>query len=133
MATKRDQPRPSQQRVKRVTKGLTSSEQQVMLAMEILDRGHEKFWSDDIRRLVNEMREGRRISDGTLYKALDRFEAEGWVTANWEPDPGEPRRGRPRVYYRLTETGRRIGAALLEIQKVPELRFIAPAPGWQPK
>jgi DNA-binding MarR family transcriptional regulator len=113
---------------------LTRSEQRVLLAMAVLhDAGQVRFWSNDIREVVDEMGDGRKLSDGTLYAALDRFESSGWVTAAWEPDPSAPRRGRPRVYYSLTETGRRMAEALLGVQRSKELAFMAPAPGWVPR
>lgn len=46
------------------------------------------------------------LPDGTVYPALRRLEAEGWVTSDWEDAKAAHRRGRPpRRYYRLTPEG----------------------------
>jgi len=72
-----------------------------------------------------------RLSDGTLsveqgslYPALERLQARGWVTSKWEPSPT----GRRARYYTITRTGRRqlgeeissLDAALLAINRVLE-------------
>lgn len=44
-----------------------------------------------------------RVSDGSLYPALQKLEKEGWVTAEWKA--GE--RQRRVKYYTLTPPGRR--------------------------
>ena len=43
------------------------------------------------------------LSDGALYTILRDLEAEGLVKSH----NGEPRRGRPRIYYKLTAGGRK--------------------------
>lgn len=45
------------------------------------------------------------VKSGTLYPLLIRWEAQGWLTADWRPSPqpGRP----PRHVYRLTAEGRR--------------------------
>lgn len=45
------------------------------------------------------------VKSGTLYPLLIRWEAQGWLTAEWRPSP-EPGRP-PRHVYRLTAEGRR--------------------------
>ncbi len=47
-----------------------------------------------------------RIQSGTLYPLLVRLEAQGFLTAHWEPSEiaGRP----PRHVYRLTAAGRRL-------------------------
>ena len=55
-----------------------------------------------ILRDVEEISEGRvTLQAGTLYAALDRLSADGWVAADRE----EVVDGRLRRYYRLTEPG----------------------------
>src|SRR5262245_11548183 len=55
-----------------------------------------------ILRDVEEISEGRVVLQaGTLYAALDRLSADGWV----ELDREEVVDGRLRRYYRLTEPG----------------------------
>jgi PadR family transcriptional regulator, regulatory protein PadR len=43
------------------------------------------------------------VAEGRLYPALHKLEADGKVTATWEPREGKP----PRRIYELTEEGRR--------------------------
>lgn len=55
-----------------------------------------------ILRDVEEISEGRvALQAGTLYAALDRLRADGWVDVDRE----EAVDGRLRRYYRLTEPG----------------------------
>jgi PadR family transcriptional regulator PadR len=44
-----------------------------------------------------------RVEEGSLYPALQRMLAKGWVSADWRETPTK-RRAR---YYRLTPTGRK--------------------------
>lgn len=44
-----------------------------------------------------------RIEEGSLYPALHRMEARGWVAAEW----GLSENNRRAKYYRLTPSGRR--------------------------
>jgi transcriptional regulator len=44
-----------------------------------------------------------RVETGSLYPALHRLEAQGWISASWQPSE---RRKRAR-YYRLTAKGRK--------------------------
>ena len=51
-----------------------------------------------------ESRAGRRVTRGTLYKALDRLEAKGYV--DWEVEEAGPERGgHPRRRFRVTPEG----------------------------
>jgi PadR family transcriptional regulator, regulatory protein PadR len=43
------------------------------------------------------------IEFGSLYPALKRLEAKGWVSSKWELSEN----GRKAKYYRLTEAGRK--------------------------
>ena len=43
------------------------------------------------------------VGEGRLYPALHKLEADGKVTAKWEPREGKP----PRRIYELTEEGQR--------------------------
>jgi len=62
-----------------------------------------------ILRDVEEISDGRvRLRAGTLYAALDRLSADGWVAVDRE----EVVDGRLRRYYRLTDQG----AARLEAE-----------------
>lgn len=44
-----------------------------------------------------------RVEQGSLYPALYRLEAEGWITADW----GVSDNNRRARYYRLTSAGRK--------------------------
>ena len=43
------------------------------------------------------------VEQGSLYPALERLQARGWVTSRWEQTPT----GRRARYYTITRTGRR--------------------------
>ena len=45
-----------------------------------------------------------RVGEGSLYPALQRLEANGWITSEWGKSPMSERRVR---YYRITAAGRR--------------------------
>jgi transcriptional regulator len=44
-----------------------------------------------------------QVETGSLYPALHRLEAKGWVTATWE----QSEKGKRARYYRLTRLGRK--------------------------
>ena len=48
-------------------------------------------------------REALQVQEGSLYPALHRLEAQGWVAAEW----GESENKRRAKYYSLTREGRR--------------------------
>lgn len=48
-------------------------------------------------------REALNVEEGSLYPALQRMEAKGWVSSDWKQTPT----GRRARYYRLTAAGRR--------------------------
>jgi transcriptional regulator len=48
-----------------------------------------------------------QVETGSLYPALYRLEARGWVTASWE----RSEKGKRARYYRLTAAGRKQMAA----------------------
>jgi len=48
-----------------------------------------------------------QVETGSLYPALHRLEAKGWVAASWELSD----KGKRAKYYRLTPTGRKQLAA----------------------
>jgi PadR family transcriptional regulator PadR len=43
------------------------------------------------------------VEQGSLYPALERLQARGWVTSRWESSPT----GRRARYYTITRSGRR--------------------------
>ena len=48
-------------------------------------------------------KEALNVEFGSLYPALKRLEAKGWVSSNWEISDNNRR----AKYYRLTATGRK--------------------------
>lgn len=48
-----------------------------------------------------------QVETGSLYPALHRLEARGWIAASWELSD----KGKRARYYRLTQTGRKQLAA----------------------
>lgn len=53
-----------------------------------------------------EIARGVSLPASKVYPALAKFEANGWIEAEWESvDPHEAGR-KPRRYYRLTDSGR---------------------------
>ena len=73
-----------------------------MLALKTLSLGslHGYGIAQHIQRLSSDV---LRVEEGSLYPALQRMLAKGWVTAEWAETPTK-RRAR---YYRLTTAGRR--------------------------
>ena len=57
-----------------------------------------------IRRTTEEI---LRVETGSLYPALHRLEAQGWIDASWELSD----KGKRAKYYRLTPKGRKQLAA----------------------
>jgi PadR family transcriptional regulator, regulatory protein PadR len=53
-----------------------------------------------IQRISEDM---LQVETGSLYPALHRLEAQGWVTASWELSD----KGKRAKYYRLTPRGRK--------------------------
>lgn len=53
-----------------------------------------------IARLSND---ALSVEQGSLYPALERLQAKGWVTSRWSPSPT----GRRARYYTITGAGRR--------------------------
>lgn len=62
---------------------------------------HDKMYGYEITQKVKELTGGDlRITEGALYPALHKLEAEGWLTVEVQEVDG-----RLRKYYRLTEAG----------------------------
>ncbi len=54
-------------------------------------------------RLAQVTRGTFQVGPGSLFTALHRMEARGWLASEW----GETREGRRAKFYRLTNTGRK--------------------------
>lgn len=72
-----------------------------MLTLKTLSLGplHGYGIAQHIQRLSNDM---LRVEEGSLYPALQRMLARGWVRAEWRVSPT----GRRARYYSLTSAGR---------------------------
>lgn len=69
-----------------------------LFVLQALARGHE--FGFDIMEATN-------LPSGTIYPALRRLEAAGFVHSDWEDAERAQKAGRPRRrYYRLTRQGR---------------------------
>ncbi len=67
-------------------------------------RAHGHAISKHIRQSSEEV---LQVETGSLYPALHRLEAKGWVTASWDLSD----KGKRARYYRLTAPGRKHLAA----------------------
>jgi PadR family transcriptional regulator len=57
-----------------------------------------------IARRIEQITKGTfQVKPGSLFPALHRMEAEGWLTSAW----GESENNRSAKYYKLTSAGRR--------------------------
>jgi PadR family transcriptional regulator PadR len=57
-----------------------------------------------VERIFEQSQHTIRWHEGTLYPVLHRLEKRGLLTSEWK----EPKRGRPRRYYRHTARGQRL-------------------------
>lgn len=80
-----------------------------ILIMSVLKKGDS--YGYQISKEIEELSEGLySLKETTLYSALDRYERLG-LTVSY--DKGEVN-GRPRVYFKLTETGKKHLAGKIE-------------------
>jgi len=71
-----------------------------VLVLEALARGYH--YGFDILDATN-------LPSGTVYPILRRFEREGLVTSEWEPDTvAQTEKRPPRRYYALTADGEKV-------------------------
>jgi transcriptional regulator len=63
-------------------------------------KSHGHAIAKQIQRTSEEL---LRVETGSLYPALHRLEARGWIAAEWEPAES----GKRAKYYRLTAKGRK--------------------------
>lgn len=58
------------------------------------------------RRFGFDVMDATGLPSGTIYPALRRLEAQGYVESRWEPGPAARAENRPRRrYYQLTAAG----------------------------
>jgi PadR family transcriptional regulator PadR len=73
-----------------------------MLILRVLRSGEMHGWGiDDRIQLVS--KEVLSVGEGSLYPALYRLEAQGWIDSTW----GQSDNNRRAKFYRLTKSGRR--------------------------
>jgi PadR family transcriptional regulator PadR len=72
-----------------------------MLVLRVLSRGEMHGWgiSDRIEQLSKKV---LSVGEGSLYPALHRLQAQGWIESEW----GVSENNRKAKFYRLTKTGR---------------------------
>ena len=72
-----------------------------MLVLKVLDNGPVHGYGIAVR-LQQLSSAVLRVEEGSLYPALYRMEARGWLSSEWRPTDT----GRRARFYRLTRTGR---------------------------
>jgi transcriptional regulator len=79
-----------------------------MLILRVLARGENHGWgiADRIAQLSQSV---LSVGEGSLYPALYRLQAQGWISSEW----GVSDNNRKAKYYRLTKAGRK----QLEVEK----------------
>jgi PadR family transcriptional regulator, regulatory protein PadR len=79
-----------------------------LLVLRVLSAGEMHGWGI-AQRLSIVSKDALQLQEGTLYPALYRMEAKGWIESEWAASENNRR----AKYYRLTKVGRR----QLEAQK----------------
>jgi PadR family transcriptional regulator len=72
-----------------------------LLVLRVLSGGEMHGWGI-AQRLSLLSKEALKLQEGTLYPALYRMEARGWIEAEW----AQSENNRRAKYYRLTKVGR---------------------------
>jgi PadR family transcriptional regulator PadR len=73
-----------------------------LMVLRVLDTGENHGWGIS-QRIQQISQDVLRINQGSLYPALHRLEAQGWIESEW----GASDNNRRAKYYRLTRAGRR--------------------------
>ncbi len=73
-----------------------------LLILKTLALGPMHGWGIS-QRIQQVSQDVLRINQGSLYPALFRLEAQGWIASEW----GNSENNRRAKYYRLTRAGRR--------------------------
>jgi transcriptional regulator len=87
-----------------------------LIVLKMLQGGPANGW-DITQRIQMVSRDVLSVNYGSLYPALHRLEARGWITSKWGPSESN-RRAR---FYSLTPAGRR----QLETERESWTRFSA--------
>src|SRR3954471_377725 len=72
-----------------------------MLILRILARGEMHGWGI-VDRLAQLSRNALKLGEGSVYPALYRMEAKGWIKADW----AQTDNNRKAKYYSLRKSGR---------------------------
>lgn len=73
-----------------------------LLVLRVLSGGEMHGWG--IAQKLNLLsKDALQLQEGTLYPALYRMEAKGWIEAEW----AQSENNRRAKYYRLTKIGRK--------------------------
>lgn len=73
-----------------------------LLVLKTLQSGPTHGW--DISQRIQQISEDvLQVNQGSLYPALHRLEAQGWISSEWGPSENNRR----AKFYRLTAAGRR--------------------------
>ena len=81
-----------------------------LLVLRVLSAGEMHGWGI-AQRLSLLSKEALQLQEGTLYPALYRMEAKGWIASEWASSENNRR----AKYYRLTRVGRKQLAAQQEM------------------
>ena len=73
-----------------------------LLVLRVLSAGELHGWGI-AQRLNTVSKEALQLQEGTLYPALYRMEAKGWIESEWAASDNNRR----AKYYRLTRIGRK--------------------------
>jgi PadR family transcriptional regulator, regulatory protein PadR len=73
-----------------------------LLVLRVLSAGEMHGWGI-AQRLAVVSKEALQLQEGTLYPALYRMEAKGWIKSAWAASDNNRR----AKYYQLTRIGRR--------------------------
>jgi transcriptional regulator len=73
-----------------------------MLVLRVLSRGELHGWGIT-QKLEQLSQSALQVDEGSLYPALYRMEAKGWIEAEWKMTENSRR----AKYYTLTRTGRK--------------------------
>jgi PadR family transcriptional regulator len=80
-----------------------------LLLLKTLQAGPSHGW--DVAQRIQQVSHGTlRVGQGSLYPALHRLEARGWIASEW----GASENNRRAKFYRLTAAGRKQLAAETE-------------------
>jgi hypothetical protein len=73
-------------------------------AIQLRKQGAEEFHGFQIAKEIKDQKEARLLTGyGTLYRALDRLQQQGFLSSRWEDPISAAEQNRPRrKYYQLT-------------------------------